>query len=61
MRIMSAGEACTMLHSDRAPCLLSLTVYSDWEGLGVCVCVNFASAINTTVVSWWGEVDGISK
>ena len=60
MRIMSAGEACTMLHSDRAPFLLSAQSIQrvGWPG---CVCVIFASAINTTVVSWWGEVDGIAK
>ena len=57
MRIMSA---CNMLHSDRASCLLS--AHSIHSAMGVVGGggrgIIFVSAINTTVVSWWGDGDG---
>ena len=41
MRIMSAGEAYTMLHSDRAPCLLSADSIQRGGVAWVYVCVYF--------------------
>ena len=51
MRIVSAGEAYTMLHSDRAPCLLSAHSIQrgGWPGC-MCVCIFLRPQYHSSVV-----------